>query len=101
MAVIIPPDGPFSSGLDYTFTSITDVLTPVYSWTPGPGVTVISQPSPGTVVVRFASAGVATLNLTVTGDGAAVASWYDTVLAYTPQLDFSDVRNSMYAGCLN
>lgn len=100
-AEITPPSGPYSTGVNYTFTASTSLTGATFDWTSEPGVTVVSGQGTDTAVIRFDLGGVRTVRVEVTGDTGRTqrAAWIDHVGAsapYSPSLDFSDARNSQH-----
>lgn len=98
---IVAPGGPYYVGEEYEFTATTTEMTPTWSWSVGPGATIVSGGLTDTVFIRFDSATTVTITATVAGVGSAKKQITATGAAYSPSLDFSDDRNSMYAGILN
>lgn len=107
---IIPPGSGFGGYLinvDYVFEATTSLTGATFDWTNQPGVTVVSGQGTNSAVIRFTSAGVRSVVVDITAPGrmSERAAWIDHVggeaPSYSPSLDFSDERNSMYAGVLN
>lgn len=83
-AGITPPAGTIWTIIPATFTATTNVPSPVYTWSVGPGATIVSGQGTASAVIRFDSAGSRSVSLAVTGGGSAAANWAGTVTAFTP-----------------
>lgn len=85
-AGITPPAGTIWTIIPVTFTATTNVPAPVYTWSVGPGATIVSGQGTASAVIRFDSAGARSVSLAVTGGGSAAANWAGTVEPFVPTL---------------
>ncbi len=100
-ATITAPAGPYFVGVNYTFSVSTTLTSPTFDWTNQPGVTVVSGQGTSSAVIQFTSAGIRSVVVDIRGsEGRSQrAAWIDDVGStppYSPSLNFSDARNSMY-----
>lgn len=96
---ITAPAGPYSINVSYVFSMTAGLAS--YDWQRETGMTILSGIGTNEITVQFTEPGIRTVRCDARDSNGTniLAAWIDTVGTappYSPSLDFSDARNSMY-----